>query len=255
LPAEPFVPSGDARGSTCHPVKGQQVGRPMPHCNQTLTGRSPNAPSPSVSATLPLTSLGPTSETSPGGRERRRLSGGILASRTVRYARGCLRADVPPWSKGHGVDHLMHRCQGPRRRRRHCWALYLRCRHSPACCSGRREKPREVSETRGTSISPVGWTGHSAWGCLWGDVSSGPRAESAVARCAVARNLDVAVDIDLPREVFRPAERPRETFAAEGGGNSCPLNHSFRPGMPVGRRSTRSNANGLVARCPVAIKR
>ena len=43
---------------------GQWVSRPMPRRNQRLTVRSPNAPSPSVSATLPSTSSGPPSETS-----------------------------------------------------------------------------------------------------------------------------------------------------------------------------------------------
>ena len=123
-PTEPFVLSGDACGSTFLWSQGQRVGRPMPRRNQTLTGRSPNAPSPSVSATSSLTSSGPTSESrrslarrsvQPRGREGRRLSGGILAGRTVRYARGCLRADVPPRSKGHGVDHSMRRCHNPRR--------------------------------------------------------------------------------------------------------------------------------------------
>ena len=57
-PAEPFVPSGDARGRRSTRSKGQRVGRPMPRRNQTLTGRSPSAPPPSVSATSPLTSSG-----------------------------------------------------------------------------------------------------------------------------------------------------------------------------------------------------
>ena len=43
---------------------GQWVSRPMPRRNQRLTVRLPNAPSPSVSATLPSTSSGPPSETS-----------------------------------------------------------------------------------------------------------------------------------------------------------------------------------------------
>ena len=183
-PTEPFVLSGDACGSTFSIwSQGLPVGRPMPRRNQTLTGRSPNAPSPSVSATSSLTSSGPTSESrrslarrsvQPRGRERRRLSGGILASRTVRYARGCLRADVPPRSKGHGVDHSMRRCQDPRR----------------------------FADIVGPSIQDV----------------------------------------------------VRETLAAKGG-YSRPPNRSFRPGMPVGRRSPGQTANGLVARCPVAIKR
>ena len=43
---------------------GQWVSRPMPRRNPRLTVRSHNAPSPSVSATLPSTSSGPPSETS-----------------------------------------------------------------------------------------------------------------------------------------------------------------------------------------------
>ena len=65
-PTEPFVLSGDACGSTFLWSQGQRVGRPMPRRNQTLTGRSPNAPPPSVSAASPLTSSGPTS----GGRAK-----------------------------------------------------------------------------------------------------------------------------------------------------------------------------------------
>ena len=94
-PAEPFVLSGDACGPTFPSVNWPGVGRLMPRRNQTLMGWSPNALSPSVSATSPLTSSGPTPRRhrSPArissGREAERgvrCRGVIPASQTVRYA-------------------------------------------------------------------------------------------------------------------------------------------------------------------------
>ena len=199
--------------------------------NQTLTGRSPNAPSPSVSATSPLTSSGPTSETSsfpckalrpaerpreasavgwhacqpnrslrprmlpPGQKDTGLITrcavarirdvsptllgpqskmsyekrspprGGILAHRTVRSVRGCPSVDVHPVKRPTGwspdapsqsnVDGTVAQCAvaiSIRDVAIDVDGTHLRDVVVPLRCYGRTEKPREVSETRGTSI-------------------------------------------------------------------------------------------------------
>jgi hypothetical protein len=93
----------------------------------------------------------------------------------------------------------------------------------------------------------------------------GRRAESAVARCAVARILGIAFDID-PLQSPRLADGPRETFAATGGaflpaklfvpsGDAC--GPTFPPvKRPSGRApdaTSQSNVDGTDAQCAVAI--
>ena len=146
--------------------------------NQTLTGRSPNAPSPSVSATSPLTSSGPTSETS------------SFPCKALRPAERPREASAVGW----------HACQ-----------------------PNRSLRPRMLPP--------------------------GQKDTGLITRCAVARIRDVSPTLLGPQSKMSYEKRspPRGGILAHRTVRSvrgCPSVDVYR-----------STANGLVARCPVAIKR
>ena len=239
-----------------------RVSRQMPCRNQTLVGRSPNAPSPSVSATSPSTLLGPTPRCrrypakAPSGREAQRdvrCRGVILASPNRSSARGCQRADVPPppGQTDKGLVPRIHNIAvdlvGP-----HTRDVVVPPRPLPFCGFWNWAWRQGAGGAQGNSLcgslSPRGIEGahgNSLRLSRWGDVD--------------VRQTRISFANVVPIVSCPSAAGPTSIAIVEGGsrpsGVSRQLSRSFCPGMPVGRRCPRSNGQGSVARCPVAIKR
>ena len=142
------------------------------------------------------------------GREAKRSvrrRGGIYASRTVRSAAGCQWVDVPP---DRSVRGSVARCAIAYRIRDVAIDIVgtlprdavVPLRGAP---SGREAERRSVRCRGGI---PASRTVRSAQGCPRADVPPGQKAKGSVARCAVARIRDVAVDVvgTHPRDVVVP---------------------------------------------------
>jgi hypothetical protein len=142
------------------------------------------------------------------GREAKRSvrrRGGIYASRTVRSAAGCQWVDVPPDRRVRGS---VARCAIAHRIRDVAIDIVgtlprdavVPLRGAP---SGREAERRSVRRRGGI---PASRTVRSAQGCPRADVPPGQKAKGSVARCAVARIRDVAVDVvgTHPRDVVVP---------------------------------------------------